>query len=92
LGYINGVLTDNSDDMIDDSDLYSYFIDCLAALQELDSEEPNDVISDITDTFESAAPSARSRLAEVLRIMLTAYRAHRIRQKALELYGELDYK
>lgn len=92
LSYINGVLTDDSDDMIDDSNLYAYFIDCLAALQEIESDEPNDVIPEVTRTFQSDIPSAESRLKEILRVMITAYKAHLLSQQALELYAELDYK
>ncbi|MFA0815232.1 MAG: DUF1836 domain-containing protein [Anaerofustis sp.] len=92
LGYINGVLADDSDDIIDDSDLYSYFVDCLAALQENGSEEPDDVVSEITASFCGEVEDGAKRLCEVLRIMITAYRAHRIRQQALELYAELDYR
>lgn len=92
LGYINGVLNDDADDIIDDSDLYSYFIDCLAEMQQSHSDDPYPAIAAITDSFQSELPNAQKRLADVLVIMLTAYRAQRIRREAMEMYAELDYQ
>jgi hypothetical protein len=87
LGYINGVLADESDDLIDDSLLYTYFVDCLA-----ETGDTKSVIERVTRDYTSPNPDADGRLFQVLEIMLTAYEAQRVRGLALEQFSRLDSK
>ena len=66
LRYVNGSLTDRSDDTIDDTDLYLAF----ASLQES------------LAGYEEPVPGARGRIEEVLTIMLMAWRSSELRTEA----------
>ncbi|MDR3207804.1 MAG: DUF1836 domain-containing protein [Oscillospiraceae bacterium] len=93
LGYINGVLDDESDDLIDDSLLYAYFVDCLAALSDVGQTEPGRVtqaIDEVTAGFQSPNPIASRRLRLVLEIMLTAYESLQVKQRALALFAQME--
>jgi hypothetical protein len=90
LGYLNGVLTDEDDDLIDDSLLYSYFVDCLAASPPPGADR--EVIPRVIEAYRGPYPGAKTRLTLVLEIMLTAHEAKMARQRALELFGHLDEK
>jgi hypothetical protein len=97
LSYLNGILTDESDDLIDDSLLYAYFTDCLAGLAELGAEsDPGEqaraVIARVIADYRGPHPGAPARLALVLEIMLTAHEAQQTRRRALALFGHMDYK
>ncbi|MDR0862142.1 MAG: DUF1836 domain-containing protein [Oscillospiraceae bacterium] len=95
LGYINGVLSDDSDDLIDDSVLYGYFVDCIAALgaaspMRLDGTQ--DVIARVTADYSNPNPSAGKRLSQVLDVMLAAYEARHVMELAAERFAQLDLK
>ena len=90
LGYINGQLDDNSDDLIDDSKLYFMFVQLAANARELYRSEDRDALLDaaLADYVEPV-PGAKVRVKQVLRIMLTAWLAARMRQQAENMVGEL---
>jgi hypothetical protein len=90
LGYINGQLDDNSDDLIDDSKLYFMFVQLAANARELYRSEDRDALLDaaLADYVEPV-PGAKMRVKQVLRIMLTAWLAARMRQQAENMVGEL---
>lgn len=83
LGYINGHLDDESDDMIDDATLYFMFVRLAAKAKELyNAEERETLLERALADYEEPAPGAKKRVKEVLRIMLTAWLAARMRQEA----------
>lgn len=90
LTYINGQLDDESDDIIDDTTLYFMFVRLAAQAKELYRSEDRDALLDqALQAYEEPVPGARARVKEVLRIMLTAWLAARIRQEAERMLAQL---
>lgn len=91
LGYINGQLNDESDDVIDDSQLYFMFVRLAARARELDCEEERGfLLEQAVADYTEPIPGAKDRVKRVLRIMLTAYIAARMRQEAEKMLDELS--
>lgn len=83
LGYINGHLDDESDDTIDDSQLYFMFVRLAARAKELDREQEREALLErAMAEYAEPVPGARQRVKKVLQVMLTAYVAARMRQEA----------
>lgn len=92
LGYINGALDDESDDLIDDSQLYFMFVHLASRAREIDrSQSWLPAIDEVLADYKEPAPGARDRIAKVLRVMLIAYIAARMKDEAFALLGELSY-
>ena len=91
LTYINGQLDDESDDLIDDSALYFMFVRLAARVRELnDPDERDQILDDMLADYQEPVPGARQRVREVLRIMLTAWVAARMRQEAERMLKNLS--
>lgn len=90
LGYVNGQLNDESDDLIDDSHLYFIFV-CLAARsRELYSAGSRDaVLEEALANYTPPVPEAKERVKTALRIMLTAWLAARMTQEAERMLAGL---
>ena len=83
LGYINGSLTDTSDDIIDDSQLYFMFVKLAATAPSLrEPSEGDAAIEEVLKDYAEPVPGAKERVAKVLRIMLTAWAAARLHDAA----------
>lgn len=83
LTYINGTLNDESDDIIDDSQLYFMFVRLAARIKELYRQEDREaVLEQALTEYNEPVPGAKARVRQVLRIMLTAWLAARMRQEA----------
>ena len=83
LSYINGSLTDESDDIIDDTVLYFIFVKLAARARDLDGgAQWNEAIQETLAEYSEPVPGAKLRIEKVLRIMLTAWIATRMRQEA----------
>ncbi len=83
LGYINGQLYDESDDIIDDSRLYFMFVHLAAQAKDLCQKEEWDTLLEKTlADYREPVPGAKERVRRVLRVMLTAWIASRMRQEA----------
>lgn len=79
LRFVNGQLDDESDDMIDDSQLYFMFVKLAARMKELYHPAAAEEALDACLTrYEEPVPGARERVRQVLRIMVTAYLAARM--------------
>jgi DNA-binding transcriptional MerR regulator len=90
LGYINGQLNDESDDVIDDSQLYFMFVRLAACMKELYGEEDRELLLEETlSDYQEPVPGAKERVKQVLRIMLTAWLAARMRQEAEKMLDAL---
>ena len=81
LGYINGQLDDESDDIIDDSRLYFLFVSLAARAKEVDRDRDG-LLDRCLEGYVEPYPGAADRIKTVLRIMLTAYLAARMQQEA----------
>lgn len=91
LGYINGQLDDESDDVIDDSRLYFLFVKLAARSRELFSrEEREEVLEKALADYAEPVPGARKRVEKVLRVMLTAWLAARMGQEAENMLKEME--
>ena len=90
LGYINGQLDDDSDDTIDDSRLYFMFVRLAAHAKQIDQNQAwQEAIDQVLQDYDEPIPGARERIAQVLRIMLIAYIAARMKEQAEELLTEI---
>lgn len=90
LGYVNGQLDDESDDMIDDSHLYFMFVRLAACSKELYRQENREqVLEEVLADYAEPVPGAKARVKEVLRIMLTAWLAGRMSQEAERMLNDL---
>lgn len=89
LSYINGSLTDESDDIIDDTALYFMFVKLAARARDLEGAEWDSAIEDTLTGYLEPYPGARQRIEKVLRIMLTAWISTRMRQEAEAMLATL---
>ncbi len=91
LTYINGSLTDESDDIIDDTHLYFMFVRLAAqARDNVTGEAWEQAIRDVMADYTEPCPGAADRVAQALRIMLTAWIASRLRQEAENMLTNLN--
>ena len=91
LSYVNGRLDDTSDDLIDDAQLYFLFLRLAARAKELD--EPtlwDQAMNDALAEYQEPVPGARARVEKVLRVMMTAWIAAKMRHKAEEMLRDLS--
>lgn len=90
LSYVNGQLNDESDDTIDDSQLYLYFLRLAAGcrleqpLSRLDRE-----LEAVLADYQEPCAGARDRIAGALRVMVTAYLSSQFQKQAEEQLQEL---
>ena len=90
LSYINGDLTDESDDIIDDTVLYSMFVKLAARARYIGgTKEWDEAIEDVLSPYEEPLPGAKERIAKVLKIMLTAWIAGRLKIESEEMIQQL---
>lgn len=90
ISYINGSLTDESDDLIDDAVLYFMFVRLAARARHIGgSQQWDEAVEAVVADYEEPIPGARQRVAKVLRTMLTAWVANRLRQETEEMLKTL---
>ena len=90
ISYINGSLTDESDDIIDDAVLYFKFVSLAARARHIGGDkEWGEALTEVMDDYREPAPGAKERIIKVLRIMLTAWIAGRLRQQAEDMISAL---
>ena len=90
ISYINGSLTDESDDIIDDAVLYFMFVRLAAQARTM--ENPAQWQAAIDETlagYEEPFSGAAQRIGKVLRIMLTAWISTRLRQETETMLTEI---
>ena len=93
LSYVNGKLDDESDDLIDDAELYFLFLGLAARARDFDTPDHwNRAIDATLANYHEPAPGARERVEQVLRIMLTAWVAARMAQEAERMLDALEEK
>ena len=90
LGYINGQLDDETDDLIDDSQLYFMFVRLAVRSRKQDSIEVwHQAIEEVLSDYAEPVPGARERITQVLKIMLMAWFATKLRQQAEDMLAAL---
>ena len=88
LGYVNGALETESDDLIEDSALYFLFAE-LAAQVTLGQGNPERSIPEAVSALPERVPGANEKIQTVLKIMLYAWSAAMLRRKADTLMQSL---
>ena len=92
LSYVNGDLDDESDDLIDDSQLYRYIVRLAALTEEHPPTGPDEAArwcQTAVSDFSEPVPGARDRVVRCLHVILTAYLATRLKREAEALLAEL---
>ena len=90
ISYINGSLTDESDDTMDDAALYFKFVSLAARARHIGgSKEWGEAIDEVMSDYEEPIPGAKMRIVKVLRIMLTAWIASRLVLEAQQQITDL---
>jgi hypothetical protein len=83
-------LTDESDDTIDDTQLFFYFVNLASRARHLGgTEEWSAAIESVLADYAEPIPGAKARIVQVLRIMLTAWVAGRLRQEAEAMLSQI---
>lgn len=91
LTYINGNLDDESDDLIDDSQLYFLFVRLAANFSVMHNPQGRDAyVEQVLSDYQEPVPGAKERVKKVLRIMLTAWAAAQLRQAAETMLAQLQ--
>ena len=91
LEYINGHLDDESDDLIDDTQLYFLFVKLAVRVKELhDPQKAKEILDAYLADYEEPVPGARERVRQVLQIMLTAWLAARMLQETETMLNALQ--
>ena len=91
LGFVNGELDDESDDLIDDSALYFMFVELASRARHIGGDlEWGEAIGGVVAHYEEPVPGARERVSKVLRIMLTAWIASSLRSQAEGMIAGLE--
>ena len=90
ISYINGSLTDESDDIIDDALLYFKFVSLAARARHIGgSKEWGEALEEVMTSYTEPFPGAREKVTKVLRIMLTAWIAARLKEQTDSMIAEL---
>ena len=88
--YINGDLTSEEDDLIDDTVLYFKFVSLAARARHIGGDkEWGEALTEVMADYHEPVPGAKERIVKVLRIMLTAWIAGRLRQEAEDMISAL---
>ena len=85
LGYINGVLDDESDDTIDDSQLYFAFARLVSSCsigQIGDGSQVDALMEKCLADYREPVPGAKKRVKEVLQVMLLAWGSSQLQAQA----------
>lgn len=92
LSYINGRLDDESDDIIDDSLLYLYYISAICEIKGtvIDDKVIGDAIERVVADFSEPFPGAKKRLVKVIAVMINAHLAAFLRKQAEQILNSLD--
>ena len=88
--YINGSLTDENDDIIDDTVLYFMFVSLAARARHIGgSKEWGEALDEVLANYAEPYPGAKEKVTKVLRIMLTAWIAARLKEQADSMIADL---
>ena len=90
MGYLNGNLADESDDLVDDSMLFFMFVSLAARARYIGgSEKWEDALFQVTENFVEPVPGAREKLIKVLEVMLITWIANLLKAKVDHMIEEL---
>lgn len=88
--YLNGSLSDESDDLVDDTRLYFMFVRLSARARHIGgSKDWDEALLEITEDYQEPVPGAREKLIRVLKIMLTVWVSNTLRIAAEKMIDDL---
>lgn len=91
MGYLNGDLVDESDDLVDDTMLYFFFVRLAARARYLGgSESWDEALAQVTADYQESVPGAREKLTKVLNIMLTVWVTNCLKGKVNDMVANLN--
>ena len=91
ISYINGSLTDESDDIIVDTVLYVKFVSLAARARHIGgTKEWGEALEEVTENYAEPYPGAKEKVKKVLQIMLTAWIASRLCTQTNEMITALE--
>ena len=90
MSYLNGSLSDESDDLVDDTMLFFFFVRLAARARYIGGTKNwDDALVEITRSYEEPVPGARKKLIQVLKIMLTVWCANMLKMQAENMIAQL---
>ena len=90
MSYVNGNLADDSDDLIDDAELYFMFVRLAARARHIGgTQQWDEAVEQVLIDYREPVPGAKERVRKVLRTMLTAWVASRLKQETEEMLKTL---
>jgi len=90
MGYLNGSLSDESDDLVDDTLLFFLFVRLAARARYIGGSETwDDALIHATEGYHEPVPGARDKLIKVLKVMLTIWVANQLKAQAEEMIAHL---
>ena len=91
ISYINGSLSDESDDIIDDTVLYFKFVSLAARARHIGgTKEWGDALEEVMENYAEPYPGAKDKVKKVLQIMLTAWITSQLRRQVDGMIAELN--
>jgi len=91
LSYINGQLNCEADDIIGDAELYFMFVSLASRAQQLTKPEAcGQILAEMLQDYKEPYAGARERVSNVLKVMLTAYLAAKMRSSADDMLTHLE--
>ena len=91
ISYINGSLTDESDDIIDDTVLYFKFVSLAARARHIGgTKEWGEALEEVMENYAEPYPGAKEKVKKVLQIMLTAWIASHLCAQTNEMITALE--
>jgi len=88
--YLNGDLTNDADDLVDDTMLFFFFVRLAARARYIGGSKAwDDALIEITEGYREPIPGAREKLINVLKIMLTIWCANMLKQQAETMIAQL---
>lgn len=88
--FLNGNLADETDDLVDDTQLYFLFVKLASRARYIGGTKAwDDALVEITESYVEPIPGAREKLIKVLKVMLTIWCANTLKEYADQLMAEL---
>ena len=90
MSYLNGSLSDESDDLVDDTMLFFLFVKLASRARYIGGSKVwDDALEEITADYQEPVPGARKKLIKVLKIMLTVWCANMLKTQAETMIAQL---
>ncbi len=90
MSYLNGSLSDESDDLVDDTMLFFLFVKLASRARYIGGSKAwDDALVEITADYREPVPGAREKLIKVLKIMLTVWCANMLKTQAEAMIAQL---